>query len=641
MRRAIGEVNEKAPGYGRLIGKSELIFQILTSPVSGTFRRARSYHYFVTIHDVLVHYESRLLQLQAGIAQLRLPQAQAAGVLAFAVGLFLAITLYAVRGQVSFIWSSFPIPMAAVSLRRLRGNRQTKLRMWRLKRFYERAVQRVRGDWAGCGVTGEEFSDPGHVYATDLHVFGEGSLFELLCTVRTSIGRRGLANYLLKTPTLEETLLRQEAVGELRERTDLRENIATLGEFDSLEARPDTFEEWLNSPRLSVARPLRVSLAVASAVLAGIVVAGVLGMVSWTNVAIWILPLIAFHAGAGLWFRDRVNGMLSWLRPVSVETAVLRQGLQLMEETGFRSAKLQELAGQVRNSARSIQKLERLLDALDQRDKDWFYCPSRVLATGTQLCMAIEQWRKDHAGSLKRWLLAWAEFEALNALAMHSYENPDHTFPEFTSGAAHFDAREMGHPLLPHTSCVANDVHLSRTCPFYVVSGSNMAGKSTLLRAIGLNALLAFAGAPVRARSLRLSGLTIVASVAVVDSLLNGKSKFLAEVDRLRLAIESAVPDRPVLFLVDEIFSGTNSRDRRVAAEAVVRTLVERGAIGILSTHDLALTEIASARGMGGVNMHMASRNEGDPMDFDYRLKPGVTTETNALTIARMAGVPV
>jgi hypothetical protein len=574
-------------------------------------------------------------------AQLRLPQAQAAGVLAFAIGLFLGITLYAVRGQVSFLWSSFPIPVAAVSLRRLRRNRQTEFRMWRLKRFYERAMQRVRGDWAGRGVTGEEFSDPAHVYATDLQVFGEGSLFELLCAVRSSIGRRGLAAYLLRPPTLDETLLRQEAVREPRERSDLRESIATLGEFDTLESRPDTFEEWLNSPRLSVARPLQVSLAVTSAVLAGIVVAAVVGMVPWTNVAIWILPLIALHAVAGLWFRDRVNGMLSWLRPVSVETAVLRQGLQLMEETGFRSAKLQELTEQVRNSSRSIQKLGRLLDALDQRDKDWFYCPSRALATGTQLCMAIEQWRKEHAGSLKRWLSAWAEFEALNALAMYGYENPDHTFPEFTSGAAHFDAREMGHPLLPHASCVANDVGLSRKCPFYVVSGSNMSGKSTLLRAVGLNAVLAFAGAPVRARTLRLSGLTVVASVGVVDSLLSGKSKFLAEVDRLRLAIESAVPDRPVLFLVDEIFSGTNSRDRRVAAEAVVRTLVEREAIGILSTHDLALTEIASARDMAGVNMHMASRNEGDPMDFDYRLKPGITTETNALTIASMAGVPV
>src|ERR1035438_4775656 len=146
-----------------------------------------------------------------------------------------------------------------------------EFRMWRLKRFYDRAVQRVKGNWAGSGVTGEEFSDPGHVYATDLHVFGEGSLFELLCTVRTSIGRRGLANYLLQAPDLEETLLRQEAVHELRGRTELRESIATLGEFEFQESQQDTFEEWLGSSRLSVARLLRVMLTVTSGLLVGMV----------------------------------------------------------------------------------------------------------------------------------------------------------------------------------------------------------------------------------------------------------------------------------------------------------------------------------------------------------------------------------
>jgi DNA mismatch repair ATPase MutS len=169
-----------------------------------------------------------------------------------------------------------------------------------------------------------------------------------------------------------------------------------------------------------------------------------------------------------------------------------------------------------------------------------------------------------------------------------------------------------------------------------------MSGKSTLLRTIGLNAVLALAGAPVRAQSLRMSRLSVCASLAVVDSLLSGKSKFLAEVDRLRQAIELAIGNSPVLFLVDEIFSGTNSRDRRTAAEAVVRTLVDRGAIGALSTHDLALSEIADDGGAPrGENVHMGSKGKGDPMDFDYLLKPGVTQEANALAIARMAGVPV
>lgn len=596
----------------------------------------------MTIHDVAVQYEGRIIELQSAIDQLRWPHALAAGILTVTIGLFLALSLYAIRGQLSFVWPSVPIPVAAASARRLRQTRQSQSRLWRLKRFYGRAVQRMKGDWASFGFSGDEFNDPAHVYAADLNVFGEGSLFELLCIARTSIGRRGLANYLLEAPALEETLLRQDAVRELRTRTDLRERVATLGEFEFLESHQATFDDWLNSPRLSFARPLPVVAAATSSLLGCIILAGLLGLAPWTNVAIWISPLIAFHAGVGIFFRKHVNRMADWLRPVSMETRVLREGLHFLETERFQSEKLQRISELVSNGSRSIRKLERLLHALELRNKDpWFYGPSLVLLAGTQLCIAVERWQRQHGHSLRTWLRAWAEFETLNSLAAYGYENPDHVFPEFSDADACFEARHLGHPLLPHTSCVANDISLGRDSRFYIVSGSNMSGKSTLLRSVGLNAVLAFAGAPVRASALRLSGLSIIASLSIVDSLMNGKSKFLAEVDRLRQAVESAVPRRPVLFLVDEIFSGTNSRDRRIATEAVVRTLVRQGAIGALSTHDLALTEIASAEGMHGVNVHMGSRDEGDPMDFDYRLKPGVTTETNALAIARLAGVQV
>jgi hypothetical protein len=588
----------------------------------------------VTFRDIVIQYEARMLELQSAIAQLRWPHALAVSALAVALALFVCLSLYAIRGQLSVLWPALPVPVAAASIRRLQRFRQSQSRIWRLKRFYERALQRVNGNWARTGSNGEEFTDPNHVYSADLNICGEGSLFELLCIARTSLGRRGLADYLLKTPVLEETLLRQEAVRELCGRTELRERIATLGEFDFLEARDDTFHQWLNSPRLSFARALRPLAALTSSLLAGIVLGGLLGLIPWIDVALYSAPLIGFHAVMGACFRARVNRMLEWLRPVAAETRVLREGLRLLEEERFQSAKLRQLSEQVRNGSRSIRKLERLLGILHQRDKDWFAVPSRLLLVGTQACLAVEQWRENHGPSLGMWLEAWAEFEALNSLGAYGYENPDNTFPEF--GETCFQASDLAHPLLPRAACVANDIELSRDTPFYIVSGSNMSGKSTLLRAIGLNAVLAFAGAPVRARALRLSGLSIFASLSVVDSLLNGKSKFLAEVDRLRQAIESNVPHRPVLFLVDEIFGGTNSRDRRIAAEAVVRTLVSQGAIGALSTHDLALTEMA-----GAVNVHMGSRTQGDPMDFDYRLKPGVTTETNALAIARLAGVPV
>lgn len=595
----------------------------------------------MTIQDVIVQYEGRIRELQTSAAQVRFPDALAACALTAALALLLALSLYAIRGQMSFLWASLPIPVAAASVRRLRQTRQSKSRMWRLKRFYERAVQRVNGNWAHSGITGDEFSEPDHVYSADLNVIGEGSLFEMLCIARTSIGRRGLANYLLHTPPIEEAILRQEAVRELRGRTDLRERVATLGQFEFLESRQGTFDEWLDAPRPSLPSLLPVIAAVTSTLLAGIVIVGLLALIPWHNLAVWIFSLLAFHAAVGFIFRGWVNRTAERLRPVSIDTRILVEGLQLLEQGEFQSIKLQQIAAQVRNSSASIRKLERLLGALARRDSDWFAGPSRALLAGTQLCMAVERWQRKHGQSLRVWLQAWAEFEALNALAAYGYENPDNTFPEFTHDAACFHASGLCHPLLPAASSVANDIELHANQSFYIVSGSNMSGKSTLLRAIGLNAVLAFAGAPVRARALQLSGLSIFASLTIVDSLLNGKSKFLAEVDRLRQAIESAVANRPVLFLVDEIFSGTNSSDRRIAAEAVVRTLVDRGAIGALSTHDLALTEIADAKGMRGVNVHMGSRDGADPMDFDYRLKPGVTTETNALAIARLAGVPV
>jgi DNA mismatch repair ATPase MutS len=277
---------------------------------------------------------------------------------------------------------------------------------------------------------------------------------------------------------------------------------------------------------------------------------------------------------------------------------------------------------------------------LTERDRDAVYAISRALLVGTQVFLAIEKWRAENSRSLARWLSVWGEFEALLALSGYAYEHPENTFPLFLDNEVIFEGREMGHPLLPTAVCVRNDVRLDSQTRFYVVSGSNMAGKSTLLRTIGLNAVLAYAGAPVPSKSLTLSLFSVCASLSIIDSLQDGKSKFFAEMERVRQTIDAA-QQRPVLFLIDEILSGTNSRDRRVAAEAIVRTLVERGALGLLSTHDLALTEIADLAGFHGANVHMGSRNGADPLDFDFVLKPGITTESNALQIATLAGVVI
>lgn len=593
--------------------------------------------------NVVKQYEHRLGEIQTGLR--RADSRYVVAILVLAAALIFSVVLilsgYVASHKLSYIWLLLLLSAAASSIWSYQREGKKRHRMWRLERYYRRAIRRVEGDWAQGEENGQEFLDSDHIYGRDLNVFGDGSLFELLCTVRTGLGRRGLARYLLNTPTLEETLLRQEAVRELEERLVLREDIALLGKFEFLGSKWETFEEWLDSPRFSFSRILRILAFVTSTLIACLVLSGVTALVPLLKVPVWIAPLVAFQLLVGLLYRTQVKRMLQWLNPLSAEVQVVRQGLELLQQQSLQSTKLRQAIARAQNGVQAIRKLERLLNILYERNKEWFYTPSLILLVGTQTCMAIERWRDEYGSTLRVWLDVWAEFEALNALANYAYENPDNTYPEFATDETKFEAKALGHPLLPSTSCIRNDIQLDQQSRFYIISGSNMSGKSTLLRAVGLNAVLALAGMPVRAHSLRLSRLSVCASISVVDSLLNGKSKFRAEVDRLRQMIEKGLEGVPVLFLIDEIFSGTNSRDRRLAAEAVVRTLVDLRAIGALTTHDLALTEIAGLNDLHGVNVHTGSRDGTDPMDFDYRLKPGVTEEANALAIARMAGVPI
>jgi hypothetical protein len=417
-----------------------------------------------------------------------------------AAAVFLALGFYTVQQRLPFWWPSLPIPIAAASARLYQRLSLARSQMQRLQGFYHRAVGRVKGMWPGQGFTGDEFNDADHVYAKDLTVFGVGSLFEFLCIARTAIGRRGLANYLLEAPMLDEMLARQEAVRELRPRSDLREKVALFGEFEFSESRLETFTDWLNSPPATFPGSLRVVAAMTSALLLGIVLAGIAGLLPWIRVAIWFSPLILFHSLTGLIFRDRVNRMIESLRSASLEIPVLREGLQLLETQRFQSAKLIQITERVRNGSAAVRKLERLLATLNERNKDWFYQASLLLLAGTQLCMAIEQWRMQHGDALRAWMDAWGEFEALNSLANYAQENPDSAFPEFSLEDARFETTALGHPLLPDETCVRNNVKLNSGTRFYIVSGSNMSGKSSLLRAIGLNSVLAFAGAPVRAK---------------------------------------------------------------------------------------------------------------------------------------------
>jgi DNA mismatch repair ATPase MutS len=256
--------------------------------------------------------------------------------------------------------------------------------------------------------------------------------------------------------------------------------------------------------------------------------------------------------------------------------------------------------------------------------------------------MAIEAWRIRCGPQIGKWVAAVSEFEALCSLASFAYERPDAVFAELTDDRDPvFSAERLAHPLIPSHEAVANDVALGGDTRLWIVSGSNMSGKSTLMRAVGLTAVLAWSGAPVTVGRLRISRLAIGASMRTTDSLADHRSRFYAEISRLREIVDLARAGKPTLFLLDELLSGTNSHDRRIGAEGLIRGLVDRGAIGIVTTHDLALAEIVPSFGGKALNVHFEDQLEGGEIHFDYRLRPGVVTRSNALALMRAVGLEV
>ena len=507
--------------------------------------------------------------------------------------------------------------------------------------FYDRGADRLLGLWRGKGEAGTSFLDASHACAADLDLFGAGSVFERLCQARTLEGQAILARWLLAPAKPSEIRARQAAIAELRPLLDLREELDVLGSCARAGIDVEPLTKWGAAPavlRLAGARWAAVALSLfAVAALAGWLILG------WSS-SLFFSVTIA-EVGFVAWFRSRVQSVLGAVRKKARDLAVLSTLLARLEAERFAAARLRELRSSLDTdglppSAR-IAQLSRLVERLNWRDNQIFAPVAAVLLWGTQHAFAIEAWRSVSGTAIARWLSVFGEFETLCSLASYAYENPEDPFAEISEGGPLFEAEGLAHPLLQPEVCVRNDVALGGSLHVLVVSGSNMSGKSTLLRSVGTNAVLALAGAPVRARRLRLSPMTIGASIRVQDSLEGGYSRFYAEITRLRLLLQIARETPPLLFLLDELLQGTNSHDRRLGAGSVVRALLDAGAIGLLTTHDLALTQIAKELAPRAGNVHFQDRLVDDEISFDYRLRPGVVPRSNALALMRAVGLPV
>jgi hypothetical protein len=531
------------------------------------------------------------------------------------------------------------IALAAWQARIDRGAQRVK----RAIGFYEGSLARVENRWQGSGETGERFSDPHHPYASDLDLFGRASLFELLSTARTRGGEARLASWLKKGASVGDLRLRHDAIRELQPMLDWREEIAVLGEDVRSGVNPDQLAAWAAAPPAPFSAWMRI-VALAFGIFAAFALLWVFGTGFVDVNARRALLVTALMEGVFFaLIRNRIQATVNAINEPARDLDILSELLATLEGRHFDSPKLTSLRAAInvegRPASRRIARLRRWVELLDSRDNLALRVIGPLLLWTPQAAMGVENWRARNGRFIAGWLDAVSEIEALSALANYAWEHPADPFPEFEDAGLIFDGESLAHPLIPAGRAVANSVRLSaERTRVLVVSGSNMSGKSTLLRTVGVNTVLALAGAPVRATRLVLTPVTLGASIRNVDSLEEGQSRFMAEILRLKQILELPVP---ALFLLDELLHGTNSHDRAIGSEGLLRALLDRGFIGLVTTHDLSLARVAAELAPAAENVHFEDRLENGRLRFDYRMRPGVVERSNALDLMRAVGLEV
>jgi hypothetical protein len=554
-------------------------------------------------------------------------------------------TAFLVFGEVwiSVWWLLLPVAVFAVLVVVHARIVERLERSQRAIQFYERGVARLEDRWMGTGEIGERFRNPNHLYSEDLDLFGKASLFELLSIARTRAGEDFLAGWLMAPASKVEVDARQEAVRELRPMLDLREDLAVLGATVRSGLDPDAAARWGEAPEVRFpAGALYTAPAFGVAILIsfGLYMAGVFTRTPFLAV-LFAEMAYAFFLGTA------ASQVTQAVESPSHDLVLLAELLRRLESETFRAPLLQKLHGRLKaanqpNASVQIAHLGRLGARLDWTENKVFQPIAFVLLWTAQVAMAVERWRRSSGRHIRQWIDTAGEFEALCSLAGYSYEHPADVFPDLADiPSGWFEAEALAHPLMPESQSIRNDVQFGGDTRLWIVSGSNMSGKSTLMRTIGINTVLAWAGAPVRAARLKISPLSLGVSIRVQDSLQDGRSRFYAEITRLREIIALTNGVRPVLFLLDELLSGTNSHDRQIGAAAIVQALIQRGALGLISTHDLALAHIADVLPGRAINVHFADTLQNGELHFDYRLQAGVVERSNALDLMRSVGLEV
>lgn len=521
---------------------------------------------------------------------------------------------------------------------------KTKLRYLEvLGETYDQALRRLTGEWKSFPDTGKEFRGQAHPYVDDLDLFGPSSLFQWLSTARTFRGREKLKDWFTEFP--EDVGLiqkRQEAVKELAPKLAWRHRFLTEAELKKLSlGSPARIIEWAKTYNPTYLRPVVI------------VAARALPLVTLAFIALHFLtdkialgyPLIGFLLQVFILFAGKQRGItLDAVYAYKDSIGVYEKMLERFEKRTFRAEYLRDLQQKLSDregkaAFRQIKRLSVLAERIANRSNAMFLIINIFTLWDVQCMIALEAWKEKSGRFLERWLDTVAELEGLASLAMLHLDRPDWTMPEFAPEDSGIWAAGIGHPLLAEPIC--NDVVMNENSGILLITGSNMSGKSTLLRTVGINLVLAYAGAPVCARSFRCSLLRIYSCMRVSDNLSESVSSFYAELLRIKMIVGATKRENKVFFLLDEIFKGTNSEDRHAGAKILIKQLGQAGAMGMVSTHDLELGDLERESKQKIKNYHFREYYKNDEICFDYKLRPGISTTRNAMYLIKLAGIDV
>ncbi|MCE9667984.1 DNA mismatch repair protein MutS [Myxococcus stipitatus] len=507
----------------------------------------------------------------------------------------------------------------------------------------DRGLARLGPGWHDFTERGERFASPSHLYTPDLDVFGQGSLFQLLNETATRAGEERLAAWLSAPASVAEVESRQGAARELAPRVDFRQDLCVDARTVAREkADPSLFIQWAEAgPSLTAIRwslPLALILPPITLTLFILGQVGVLrGAWVWLGLGAQLLVVVLTRRTLKAMDDAVERGEQGFVRYAPIFERVEGQRFEHPLLRQLQSGLQQH--GEPAVSAH-FKRFSRLYSLIEFKRHQFHPLVHWVTLWDIHALFALERWRARYGMKVRHWFSALAELEALSCVAGLAHDRPTFAWPVLEARGPRMEAEQLGHPLLD--APVPNDVALPGPAHALLITGSNMSGKTTLMRAMGANVVLALAGAPVCARAFRLSPLHVLTSMRVKDSLERGVSYFYAEVQRIKAVLDAArAAEGQALFLLDEILLGTNTRERQLASREVLRLLLATGACGAVTTHDLSLTALAEEPGAHVRNVHFRDHLEEGKMVFDYKLREGVVDTTNALRVLRLAGVPV